>query len=80
MTKGSAAPKCRPVATLRVAEEGLESVVHVLLYMAVEERQARLVGYEVNHGAAVIRNDYRVFYDAAGLGAVHFYQLELMAM
>ena len=46
---------------LGVAKEGFESVVHVLLYMAVEERQAGLIGYEVNHSAAVIRNDYRVF-------------------
>jgi len=46
---------------LGVAKEGFEAVVHVLLYVAVEKRQPGLVSYEVNHGAAVIRNDYRVF-------------------
>ena len=48
--------------------------------MAVEERQAGLIGYEVNHSAAVIRNDYRIFYDAPGFGAIHLYKFELVSV
>ena len=52
----------------------------MLLNVAVKQGQARLVGDKVHHGPAIIRNHYRVFYDAARFGAVHFYQLELVAM
>jgi hypothetical protein len=50
--------------SLRVAEEGFEAVVHVLLDVTVEEGEAGLIGGEVDGGATVIGDDYRVLDDA----------------
>ena len=52
----------------------------MLLDVAVEERQAGLVGGEVYYGAAVIGDDHRVLYDAGGLLAVDFDQLPPVAV
>jgi len=39
----------------------------VLLDVAVEEREAGLIGGEVDDGAAVVGDDYGVLVDAGGL-------------
>ena len=49
---------------LGVAEEGFETVVHVLLDVAVKQGETGLIGGEVHGGAAVIGDDYRVLDDA----------------
>src|SRR3984893_7700566 len=53
-----------------VAEECFEAVVHVLLDVAVEEGEAGLIGGEVDDGAPVVRDDYRVLDDAGGFLSV----------
>ncbi len=56
---------CGPISGVSgVAEEGFETVIHVLLDVAVEEGEAGLVGGEVYGGAAVIGDDYGVLDDA----------------
>ena len=49
---------------LRIAEERFEAVVHVLLNVAMEERETRLIGGEVDHGAAVVGHNHGVFDEA----------------
>ncbi len=47
-----------------IAEQGFEAEVHVNLVVAVEQREAWLVGYEVHCYAAVCRYHYRVLHDS----------------
>ena len=63
-----------------IAEEGLEAVVHVGLDVAVEEGQAGLVGGELDGGAAVQGDDYRIFDDAGGELAVDIDEFPLVAV
>src|SRR5271156_3134149 len=65
---------------LRVAKQCPETVVHVLLDMAVKQREPRLVGDKVHYRPAVIRNHHRIFYDASRFAAVYVNQFEFMAM
>ena len=65
---------------LGVAEEGFETVVHVRLDVTVKESEAGLIGGEVDAGAAVIGDDYRVLDDARSFFAVDIDQLEAVAM
>jgi hypothetical protein len=51
----------RRSGVLCVAEKGLEAIIHVLLNVAMKQRQAWLVGNKVHHGTAIIRNYNRVF-------------------
>ena len=55
-----------------VTEECFESVVHVLLDVAVEEGEAGLVGGEVDDGAAEVGDYYGVLDDAGGFLSVNF--------
>jgi hypothetical protein len=48
--------------------------------MAVKQREARLIGNKVHDGSPIIRNYDRVFDDASRFRAIHFHQLELMAV
>jgi hypothetical protein len=48
----------------------------VLLDMAVEQCQARLVGDQIHRGASKCGNDHRIFLDAGGRLAVEFDELE----
>src|ERR1700752_1530491 len=43
-----------------VAKQRHETKVHVLLHMAMEERQSRLVGDQIHGGASKRRNDHCV--------------------
>jgi hypothetical protein len=51
---------------LRIAEESFEAVVHVLLDVAMEEGETRLIGSEVDDGAAVVGHNHSVFDEAGG--------------
>src|ERR1700744_3698959 len=64
----------------RVAKQGHETEVHVLLDMAVKQRQARLVGDQIHCGASKCGNDHRVFLDAGSLLTVEFNELEHVPM
>jgi hypothetical protein len=63
-----------------IAEEGFEAVIHVHLDVAVEEAQAGLVCGELDGGAAVEGDDYRVLDEAGGWLAIDVDELELMAV
>ncbi len=67
---GRFADPCR----LGIPEQRLESIVHVLLNVAVEEREPRLVGREINHGATEIGHNHRVLHDPCRLLSVDFDQ------
>lgn len=65
---------------LRSAEEGFEAIVHVLLYVAVEERKTGLFCGEVDDGATVVGDDHRVLDEASHLLAIHLDQFPLVAV
>src|SRR4051812_7502894 len=46
----------------RVPEQRLESIIHVLLDMAMEERKPRLIRSKVDHRAPEIRHHHRIFH------------------
>ena len=48
----------------RVAKQCFKSVVHVLLNVTVEEREAGLIGGEIDDCPAIVRDYYRVFDDS----------------
>ena len=64
------------IAALAVAKQRLESKVHVLLDMAVKQREAWLVGHQVHHGPAKCGNDHRVLQDAGSGLAVELDEFE----
>ena len=70
----------RRANVLRVAQQRLEAVIHVLLDMAVEQRQSRLVGGEVDAGASVGGHHDRVLDHARRGLAIDLGDLELVAM
>ena len=51
---------------LRIAEESFEAVVHVLLDVAMEESETRLIGSEVDDGATVVGHNHSVLDEAGG--------------
>src|SRR5580698_3932409 len=59
-----------------VAKQRHETKIHVLLDMAVKQRQARLVGDQIHRGAPKCGNDHGVLPDASGRFAVEFDELE----
>ena len=56
---------------LRVAKQGHEARVHVVLLMAVEERVAGVVGDQVGFHYSSRFNNHHIFLDAAGRGAAN---------
>src|SRR5215469_1059625 len=60
----------------RVAKQRHETKVHVLLDMAVKEREARLVGYQIHRGASPCGNDHRVLLDPGSRLAVELDEFE----
>jgi hypothetical protein len=61
---------------LGVAKQRLETKVHVLLDMAVKQREARLVGDQIHGGASKCGHDHRIFPDAGSRLAVELDKLE----
>src|ERR1700678_2678261 len=59
-----------------VAKQRHETEVHVLLDMAVKQRQARLVGDQIDRGASIGGKDHRVFLYAGSRLAVELDELE----
>ena len=59
-----------------IAKRRHETKVHVLLDMAVKQREARLVGDQIHSGAPKRGNDYRILHDAGSGLAVEFDKLE----
>ena len=59
-----------------VAKQRLETKIHVLLDMAVEQREARLVGDQIHGGAPKCGNDHSIFLDTGGGLAVDLHKLE----
>src|ERR1700734_3426675 len=66
---GEALPSCVP-------KQRHETKVHVLLDMAVKQRQARLIGDQIHRRAPKCRNDHRILPDTGGRLAVEFDELE----
>src|ERR1700733_3013313 len=62
--------------SLSVAKQRLETKVHVLLDMAVKQRQARLVGDHIHHSASECGNDHRILLDAGSGLAIELDKLE----
>jgi hypothetical protein len=67
-------------SALAIAKESLKAVVHVLLDVAVKERQSRLIGREINYESAKIGDYSSIFDNACGLPAVDLCQLPKVAM
>ena len=67
-------------SALAIAKESLKAVVHVLLDVAVKERQSRLIGREINSESAKIWDYSSIFDNASGLLAVDLCQLPKVAM
>jgi hypothetical protein len=63
-----------------IAEERFKAEVHMLLDVAVEKGEARLVGCEVDAGSAVVGDYYGVLDDAGGFAAVDLGEFELVAV
>ena len=63
-----------------IAEQGLEAEIHMLLDVAMEEREAGLVGGEVDAGSTVVRDDDRILQDPRGLPAIDLGEFKLMAV
>src|SRR5580704_8176032 len=61
---------------LGVAKQCLETKVHVLLDMAVKQREARLVGDQIHGGASKRGNNHRILLDAGSRLAVELDKLE----
>ena len=59
-----------------VAKQRHETKVHVLLDMAVKQREARLVSDQIHCGASKCGNDHRIFLDAGSGLAVELDELE----
>src|SRR6202034_3578070 len=59
-----------------VAKQRHETKVHVLLDMAVKQRQARLVGDQIHRGASKCGHDHGIFLDAGSRLAVELDKLE----
>ncbi len=72
------APLLHAMPCSGVAKQRLETKVHVLLDMAVKQRQARLVGDQIHGGASKCGNDHRILLDAGSRLAVEFDKLEQM--
>jgi hypothetical protein len=60
------------VNTSGIVKKRFEPVVHVLLYMAMEQRKPWLVGREIHNRSAVIRHYDRIFNNSGSLLAVDF--------
>src|SRR5256885_16585902 len=67
-------------ASLGVTEKSFEAVVHVVLDMAVEQSQPRLVSNKIYGGAAEIRHHHRIFDQTVGPFPVELNEFRLMAM
>jgi hypothetical protein len=59
-----------------VAKQRRETNIHVLLDMAVKQREARLVGDQIHCDASERGNDHRIFHDAGSRLAVELDELE----
>ena len=59
-----------------VAEQCLEAIVHVLLDVAVKQRETRLVGDQSHRGASECGNDHRILHHAGSRLAVDLDDLE----
>ena len=66
------------VRYLGVAEQRFEAKIHVLLNMAVKQREARLIGDHIHGGASKCGNDYRVLHNTGGRLAIELDDLEQM--
>src|ERR1700722_5864978 len=60
---------------LLIAKQSFESVVHVLLDVAVKQGQPGLIRGEIHNGSAVVGNHDRILQDASRLLAVDLRQL-----
>ncbi len=65
---------------LGVVDDGLESEVHVLLHVAMEQRRTRVVGYEVDFDGGIARQVDGVFDDAGRRFSGNADDLEAVAM
>src|ERR1700727_3516296 len=63
-----------------VAKQRLETKVHVMLDMAVKQREAWVVGDQIHGGAAKCGNNHRILHDAGGGFAVEFDKLEYVSV
>ena len=53
-----------------ITKDRFETVVHVLLDMAVKEGKPRLIGREIDDGATIVRDDDRILNNSGRLLAV----------
>ena len=63
-----------------VSKEGFETIIHVLLKVAMKQCKTRLIGTEIDDRPAVVRNDDRVLDHARGFFPVDLHQLPEMAV
>ena len=69
-------PICSATQCSGVAKQRLETKVHVLLDMAMKQREARLIGDEIHRDASKCGNDHGILHDAGSWLAVEFDKLE----
>src|ERR1700722_8160419 len=72
----AASPALHTMPCSGVAKQCPEPKVHVLLDMAVKQREARLVGDQIHRGASKCGNDHRILLDAGSWLAVELDKLE----
>ena len=61
---------------LLITKKRLETEIHVLLDVAMEQSEARLIREQVDRNATVQRNDDGVFHNSASWLAVHIDELK----
>ena len=67
-------------STLPIAKQRFETVVHMLLDVAVKEGKARLIGGEIDDRSTVVRYDDGVLHNASRLLAVDLGELPEVAV
>src|ERR1700691_5796649 len=72
----AASPALHVMPCSNVAKQRHETKVHVLLDMAVKQRQARLVSDQIHCGASKCGNNHRILLDAGSGLAVELDELE----
>jgi hypothetical protein len=80
MTRNSVTKYGSATSPSRVVKECLKAKIHVLLVVTVKKGQARLIGYQINRYASVVRHYDRVLNDAGGLFPIDLDQLEGVTM
>src|ERR1700723_2022143 len=69
-------PICSAKPCSGVAKQRPETKVHVLLDMAVKQREARLIGDEIHRDASKCGNDYGILHDSGSGFAVDLDEFE----